>query len=313
MKDTVNVSIAGIAFILDRDCYSLLNQYLSDKTSDAEVRIAEEILSIQGADKPVSMNVLRPIIDAMGGYASSDYEHPREQQPNTIAKRLFRNPEGAMLAGVCSGLATYLDASVILFRLIFLLPLFFGGFLSIWQFPFLWGSTSLSSTLLLIYIILWVAIPKAKTPLQKLEMRDNKPSQDKSTVSTISVSILKVFAIVIACTMLFSALTGTIIAFAKLSIEINTHNTPIPTALDMMHISYMWASICLSAIALLPVLAICYLIFSGVFGFRHTKIVMGITFFIWFALIVFAFILVISNIGELSTLNDWGNNRLDIY
>lgn len=56
-------------------------------------------------------------------------------------KRLARRWEGRMIAGVCSGLAYYLGIDVSLIRLIFGLSVLFGGI----------G--------IIIYIILWIAMP----------------------------------------------------------------------------------------------------------------------------------------------------------
>ncbi len=59
-------------------------------------------------------------------------------------KKLYRNEDEAIFAGVCTGLADYFDIDVTLMRVIFVL-LFIGG-----------GSG------LLIYIILWIVTPLKK-------------------------------------------------------------------------------------------------------------------------------------------------------
>jgi phage shock protein PspC (stress-responsive transcriptional regulator) len=102
-------------------------------------------------------------------------------------KRLFRDGEDKVIAGVCSGLARYFGISVIIPRLLFIIP-----FLSFvfrlpgwgwWGFPhFL--SFSFSPGALFIYIILWLVIPEAKTTSDKLEMKGEKVDLNniKSTI-----------------------------------------------------------------------------------------------------------------------------------
>lgn len=97
-------------------------------------------------------------------------------------RRLYRNPEEKVIAGVASGIATYFDVAVWIPRLIFSLPLVIGIFSSFvsslfWfefnPFPgFIFGS--FGGTLFVIYAVLWAVIPEAKSASEKLEMRGEK-------------------------------------------------------------------------------------------------------------------------------------------
>ncbi len=92
-------------------------------------------------------------------------------------KRLFRDAEDKILAGVCSGLAQYFNISVWIPRLLFLIPFISFVFRSShwgwWGFPhFL--SLSFSPGALFIYIIFWLVIPEAKSTADKLEMKGEK-------------------------------------------------------------------------------------------------------------------------------------------
>lgn len=97
-------------------------------------------------------------------------------------KRLFRNPEEKVIGGVASGLAAYFGKSPATIRLIFAAPLIlniiFGSFNGFrWHdFDLFWniGFSSLSGTFILIYIILWIVLPEAHSPYQKMEMRGEK-------------------------------------------------------------------------------------------------------------------------------------------
>ncbi|MES2779739.1 MAG: PspC domain-containing protein, partial [Bacteroidota bacterium] len=74
-----------------------------------------------------------------------------DQQPNV--KRLFRNPDDKKVGGVCSGAAQYFGVDTVWIRLAFLIAFFVFG------------------TGFLAYIILWIAIPEAKTSADKLQMK----------------------------------------------------------------------------------------------------------------------------------------------
>jgi phage shock protein PspC (stress-responsive transcriptional regulator) len=96
---------------------------------------------------------------------------------NGVRKRLYRNPDGKIIGGVCSGIGSYFNVNPWLPRAIFLIP-----FIS---FFFRWGhvgpltfpnflSFSFSPGTFIIYIILWLVIPEATTTSEKLEMKGEK-------------------------------------------------------------------------------------------------------------------------------------------
>lgn len=92
-------------------------------------------------------------------------------------KRLFRDNDDKIVAGVASGLAHYFGINVWIPRILFALPFF--------SFAFRWGSwgawdfpdffrLSFSPGALVVYIILWIILPEATTSADKLEMRGEK-------------------------------------------------------------------------------------------------------------------------------------------
>lgn len=98
-------------------------------------------------------------------------------------KRLFRNPDDRIIGGVAGGLAAYFNIRPSNVRLIFAAPLILSMLLSMlnwftWNhffdfFPnILFGS--LTSTFCLAYVILWIVLPEARTPYDKMEMRGEK-------------------------------------------------------------------------------------------------------------------------------------------
>ncbi len=100
------------------------------------------------------------------------------QQIGGSRKKLFRDPDEKMIAGVCSGIGNYFGINPWIPRVLFLLP--FLSFLSRWGN---WGGFwdfgdiirfTFSPTSLIVYIILWIVIPEALTTSEKLEMKGEK-------------------------------------------------------------------------------------------------------------------------------------------
>ncbi len=99
------------------------------------------------------------------------------RQIGSARKRLMRDPENKVIGGVCSGLAHYFNINVWIPRLIFLIPFLSFAFQwhdwGMWNFPhFLNISFSPGATM--IYIILWIILPEAKTTSERLEMKGEK-------------------------------------------------------------------------------------------------------------------------------------------
>jgi phage shock protein PspC (stress-responsive transcriptional regulator) len=108
---------------------------------------------------------------------------PSESMQTNITRRLYRNPDDKVIAGVASGLAAYFNIEVWIPRLIFALPLVLGiisgTFNAIWwdwDFGFVprFVTGGLGSTLFVTYIILWIAVPVATTAAEKLQMRGER-------------------------------------------------------------------------------------------------------------------------------------------
>ena len=108
---------------------------------------------------------------------------PSTSIQSNITKRLYRSADDRVIGGVCGGLAAYFNISLWIPRLIFALPLILGlisGPFNWWwhDMDFFWApkiiTGGLSSTLVVTYIILWIAVPVAVTSSEKLEMRGER-------------------------------------------------------------------------------------------------------------------------------------------
>lgn len=179
MNKTVTVNIGGIVFHIDENAYERFKHYLESIRShfttaegrdeimqDIESRIAEmfqdrvkdskQVITLEDVDE-VTVQMGRP--EQFGDEAETEKEKSGTSSERfvpsdgTVKRRLYRNPDDKLLGGVCSGIASYFDIDTVWIRLAFAFIFFvFGsGFL--------------------LYILLWIIIPEAKTTAEKLQMR----------------------------------------------------------------------------------------------------------------------------------------------
>lgn len=230
MKETVNISIAGISFVLEKDAHEEISGYIKiiessfsergdegrEIIEDIESRIAELLLSRQNANsKIITLECIKEVIHQMGMPDSDDsdsFDYAQEtskSRPSKISiKRLYRNGDGAKLGGLLNGIASYFATDVALVRLLFIIIIIVGSFIS----------GSVVAWTLAVYGIGWIVVPLAKTPLQKLEMQgepitvsalnnfrnsENKNGVDYGIISIIG-RIIKFILLVIVATLAVS-------------------------------------------------------------------------------------------------------------
>lgn len=106
---------------------------------------------------------------------------PMQSIETNTTHRLYRNPDDKVIAGVCGGMAVYFKLDSWKVRAIFLLPLIISVFfksMSIftWHVGLAPGIFlgSFGSTLFLLYVILWIALPYATSGTEKMELRGEK-------------------------------------------------------------------------------------------------------------------------------------------
>ena len=190
MKEVKKCSISGVAFTMDADAYQELENYLdslkktykdtpdgAEIVADIEARIAELILTTQDNTRVVEKPLILNIIHQMGSVEdiseeSSDKKAPEEPR---IPRRLYRDTENAKLGGVCAGIGKYFDVDPVWIRLGMFLPILLS-FLH-W-IPFMDWTGSMMGNLfgifVICYVIMWFAVPAARTARQKLEMNGEK-------------------------------------------------------------------------------------------------------------------------------------------
>ena len=194
MKKAIKINISGVIFHIDDDAYEKLKSYLKsvelyfsgkeggkEIVDDIESRIAE-LFQIRVTEQKKEVITITDVteVTAIMGDPSDFVEEAEDSEEETEsatgktrrtvrrgAKRLYRDPENAVFGGVCGGLGAYFGIDPVILRIIFVV-LLIAGYGT-------WG---------LVYIILWIALPKAVSIAQKLEMRG-----ERVTISNIEKTV----------------------------------------------------------------------------------------------------------------------------
>jgi phage shock protein PspC (stress-responsive transcriptional regulator) len=175
MNKTININLGGFFFHIDEEAYQKLRRYLASISkslsedpqgkneiiADIEARISELLSEkITDARQVVNEGDIEDIIVIMGqpedyaeaeeAYSDASYSYTRNK---ASGKKLFRDGDDKFLGGVASGIAHYFNIDTIWVRLLFLITTLGGVGIGI-----------------LVYIILWILLPEAKTTAEKLQM-----------------------------------------------------------------------------------------------------------------------------------------------
>lgn len=108
---------------------------------------------------------------------------PPKDLEGSLGKKLYRNPDDRVFAGVAGGLAAYFNSKATTIRLIFAAPIILSVLFGIlntdaWHNDFILVPNivfgSLTGTFILAYVILWMVLPEAHSTYEKMEMRGEK-------------------------------------------------------------------------------------------------------------------------------------------
>lgn len=188
MNKTVNMNLGGFFFHIDEDAYQKLNRYFDairaslskegrdEIMNDIESRIAELFSEKIANNKQVlALKDVDDVIAIMG--QPEDYKIEEETTQSNFSnessrtKKLYRDADSKIVAGVCSGLGHYFGVDAVWIRVALIL-LIFAGF----------------GTGFLAYIILWAVTPEALTTSEKLEMKG-----EPITISNIEKKVREEF------------------------------------------------------------------------------------------------------------------------
>ena len=203
MKKNITINFFGTLYAIDEDAYELLNRYLGDMkryfsrkeggeeiADDIEHRVAELMLELKNDGRePIDIALVKEIIGRIGNpeeldEASGEGENGsatghrgREWFSEQVSKkRLYCNPDDKLLCGVLSGIACYLGIDPVWVRLIVVA-------LAILPIPFIYISFW---TVLIIYVILALIIPEAKTPEERLRMHGKPVTMENLNEEIVS-------------------------------------------------------------------------------------------------------------------------------
>ncbi|MCC9042945.1 PspC domain-containing protein [Myroides sp. M-43] len=184
MNKTLTINIAGSVFHIDENAYLKLDQYLKaikrsfpkeeqdEIIHDIEIRIAELFSeNISDSNQVITIADVDRVISIMG----SPEDYVIDEEPTTTnhtqyiyntSKKLYRDGDRAMVGGVLAGLGHYFKIDTVWMRIIFMVLVLFYG------------------TGVLLYLILWIIVPEAKTTSQILEMQ-----REPINISTIEKKV----------------------------------------------------------------------------------------------------------------------------
>lgn len=219
MKKNISINISGIIFHIEEDGYEVLKKYLdsinkyfssfedsSEILSDIESRIAEIFLGKLSEGKQViTFEDVNSLVQTMGSV--SDFKAAEEQefqqtsqqaepqpqgerrqsgQTYTPPRQLHRDQARKILGGVCAGLGNYFNIDAVWVRLFFALLTFAWGF----------G--------LLVYVIMWIAIPGSYTLEEVQASRKLFRDNERKVIGGVSGGLAAYFGIdIIVIRLLF--------------------------------------------------------------------------------------------------------------
>jgi phage shock protein PspC (stress-responsive transcriptional regulator) len=171
MKITVSINLGGYFFNIDEDAYAELKSYLknlelhfageessSEILSDIESRMAELFRTkLTNYKQVIDIEDVHQVITVLGtpeDISNTEGPSARDKFSSPGYHRMYRDPDHRVIGGVCAGIAAYWDIELWLVRLIFFVLVMMG-------------------VGILIYLILYIVLPEAKTTAEKIAMKGN--------------------------------------------------------------------------------------------------------------------------------------------
>ncbi len=183
MNEVTRIHLGRQPFTVSVEAHKSLKSYLADieknvadpdVVNEVETRMAE-LLEARGVKNekvilPADVDYLKEQLGEPSDFSDEEDSPAAEKSTAelTTNKRLFRDTDNALLAGVSAGLANYFGLDVVLIRVLFIALTIFSGGLGV-----------------VIYIILWLLVPAATTSSEKLQMQGLQVTVDtlKQTVA----------------------------------------------------------------------------------------------------------------------------------
>lgn len=341
MKEVVKVSIAGVAFSLSADAYRKVKEYLDrlersysgrpegrEVVADIEARLAELLLEGMPDSHAVVDTALAESVIARLGFP--DDAQDDAQPAKRLPRRLHRNPEGAVLGGVCSGIGAYFRVDPVWVRLCIFLPVVMAVVFSMAGmeevgevFAILFGIC------VVLYPALWIIVPMARTPRQKLEMRGERvtassikrtlendaaamaaSSSERRTASVWAEIFYAMGRILLFCIKALIFIIGIGVCLALFAVLVCVGATIFGTSLVMNEwvlealsgmegVSPVWYVVLMLLAGFIPLLLLACLLFRLMFGMRTNRTFMWILLVIWVMLATYLSVVTVHNSDNL--------------
>lgn len=224
MKKNISINISGIIFHIEEDGYDQLKEYLEsinryfstfedslEIIADIETRIAEIFLSkLKEGKQVIAIEDVEALIATMGSikdfqaaeedtsFKESDIDLDAEEEDQgepIFAKRLYRDNNRKLLAGVLSGVAFYFNIDPLWIRLLYVL-LFFG----VWFLP------TIAGFLLIAYIVMWIVVPASDELKEEKKIKKMYRDPDSKVLGGVASGIAAYFGVdVVIIRLLFFA------------------------------------------------------------------------------------------------------------
>lgn len=325
MTQIEKVSIGGYAFTLDKEAATLAQNYLtelgdhySSYEGGAEImegieeRMAELILEKCGPEGVAGYETIQWIISKLGRPETiedeaSEYDGDAPRKKNREPKKkLYRDVDGRIIGGVCSGLAQYFNIDVAIVRLI-CMALFI-----LTCFSWVDGHGSVTMTMPIAYIVLWICMPAAKTVQQRCEQRGERGTLDdiqrsvkkgaaevENAVRNVGKSdgwrefgnfVTKFIGIILLLLGFAGILAGSLVLIGDMWPGLMTWVTDelddFPALAGAL--SFIWMRIIVLLVFFLPFIGILYGALQMLFGFKSPKWHPGLIIFILWLLSIVA-------------------------
>ena len=187
MKLTININLGGYSFNIDEDAYSELKRYIrslelhfaeeessAEILSDIESRMAELFRArLTGYKQVITIEDVREVCSVLGtpeDISDSEKTTYGDRFASPGYHRMYRDPDNRIIGGVCAGMGAYWRIEPWIIRIIFVILAMMGGL----------G--------ILVYLILYIVLPEARTTAQKIEMKG-----DPVNIHNIRESVKKEF------------------------------------------------------------------------------------------------------------------------
>lgn len=241
------MSLGGRVFLIEEDGFQALDTYLlglkqrfatdpstADLLTDIEASLSEKFTErvMLSRSEVVTHEDVQAVMRVMGRVEEIAGEDPVSAPfvANTVnaaeacPRKLYRDEEDRVIAGVGAGLAAYFGVQPLVIRVLFLVLACLNGF----------G--------IVLYVILWIVLPRATTNDQKLEMRgkpvtiesiehlvrekaqklDQKMKGDSTLVRILNLPIIFIAAVARAIRAFFRVLGPILSIFVGIGILLGT-------------------------------------------------------------------------------------------